>query len=112
MGTPHAGVLFMSAVVFSPLVMRAFVDIFFISWTNQVVKPNRSASFAMSSVYIRLYGFFEAKLSAKYVGFGLIPLMATDGPPFTIVEHFHSALTWVRWVVIVVTHSNTAIGNY
>ena len=41
-----------------------------------MVKPNRSASFAMTSVLTRLCGFFfEAKLSAKHVGIGLAPLM-------------------------------------
>ena len=41
-----------------------------------MVKPNRSASFAMSSVPIRLCGFFfEAELSAKHVGIGLAPMM-------------------------------------
>lgn len=60
----------------------------------------------MLSALINLYGSFVTKLFTYYVSIIQVPGIVADGPPFAIVENFHSA-SWPAGAV----YAHASIGN-
>ena len=103
----HTGVFFMIAVVVSPFSLWAIVEMSLTSWATHVVKPDWSTSFAMWSASKHTCSLYETNLFTNYVRVShvFIPVVIADGPPFTIVENFHSASKFGVWRGTIHTHA-------